>query len=380
MNILNFTEKHEAYRKRFKQFLQKEVTPFVEDWEKQHMNPKSVWKKMGAEGFLCPWVAIEYGGLGEDLLYSMVVNEELVRTNHSGLMVYLHSDIVVPYLETFGSEEQKQKYLPGCVSGDVLMAVAMTEPDTGSDIAAISTTAVEEEDEVVISGSKTFISIGLNCDLVVVAAKDPAVEKPHQALSLYLVEDGTPGFSKGSKIDKMGMHSQDTAELFFNNCRIPKANRLGEKGQGFIMLMRKLQQERLMVSLQAVNSAEFALDWMVDYCKNSSNQDSGLFRSQAVQFALAEMTTEVKIGQTFVYKLIADHLEKLDVVQETSMAKYWTTDLLKRTVGRALDLIGDYGTREECPLVRTWRDAQIYSIFAGTNEIMKTIVAKQILK
>ncbi|MBU3913934.1 acyl-CoA dehydrogenase family protein, partial [bacterium] len=271
----------------------------------------------------------------------------------------------------------KKKYLPGCATGDVLMAVAMTEPDTGSDIAGISTTAVEDGNVVVINGSKTFISIGHNCDLVVVAATDPAVEKPHQALSLYLVEDGAPGFEKGNKINKMGMHSQDTAELFFNNCRIPKSNRLGEKGQGFVMLMRKLQQERLMVSLQAVDSAEFALNWVINYIKNLSNKETGLSKSQAVQFALAEMATDIKIGKTFVHKLMADHLEKLNVVQETSMAKYWTTDMLKRTVGRALDLIGDHGTHEKCPLARTWRDAQIYSIFAGTNEIMKLIISKQ---
>ncbi|MBU2648986.1 acyl-CoA dehydrogenase family protein [bacterium] len=380
MEILHFTEQHEAYRNRFQDFLQKVVTPFIDDWERDHMHPKSVWKKMGAAGFLCPWVATEYGGMGGDLLYSMVINRELARTNHTGLIVYLHSDIVVPYLATFGTEAQKKKFLPGCITGDVIMAVAMTEPDTGSDIAAITTTAVEEGDEVVINGSKTFISIGQNCDLVVVAARDPSVANPYQALSLYLVEDGTPGFSKGNKIDKMGMHSQDTSELFFHNCRIPLSNRLGEKGQGFLQLMQKLQQERLMVALQAVDSAEFALDWIVDRCKHPPAASADLLQSQAVQFALAEMATEVKIGKTFVYKLIADHMEKKDVVQETSMAKYWTTDLLKRTVGRGLDLIGAEGTRESCPIVRTWRDAQIYSIFAGTNEIMKTIIAKQMFK
>lgn len=380
MGLLKFTEEHESYRERFNRFLQKEVIPFADKWEAEHINPKSAWKKMGSEGFLCPWVTSEYGGLGGNLLHSMVVNRELARTNLTGLIVYLHSDIIVPYVDTFGTTEQKKKYLPGCVSGDTLMAVAMTEPDTGSDLAAISTTAVEEGHEVVINGSKTFISIGQNCDLVVVAARDPEVEKPHQALSLYLVEDGTPGFEKGSVIDKMGMHSQDTSELFFNNCRIPTSNRLGEKGNGFVMLMQKLQQERLMVALQAVDSAEFALDWVVGYIKGPSPEAAALSRSQAVQFELAEMATELEIGKTFTHKLMADHLEKREVTRETSMAKYWTTDLLKRTVGRALDLIGAEGARESCPLARTWRDAQIYSIFAGTNEIMKTIIAKQMLK
>jgi acyl-CoA dehydrogenase len=380
MGRLNFTKQHKDYRNRLKAFLHKEVLPCIDDWEKDHMTPKSAWKKIGAAGFLCPWVDKEYGGMGGDFLYSIIIAEEMARTNHTGLMVYLHSDIVVPYIDAFGTEAQKRKYLPGCVSGDVVAAVAMTEPDSGSDLASLSATAVEEGDEVVINGNKTFISIGYNCDVVIVAAKDPAIENPHKAISLYLVEDGTPGFTRGSKFEKMGMHSQDTVELFFNNCRIPKENQLGQKGQGFVMLMQKLQQERLMVSLQSLWSAEFALEWFIEYCRNSSSNDSRFSESQAVHFALAEMATDVKIGKTFLYQLVADHMAKKNIVIETSMAKFWATDLAKRITGRILDLVGAAGAREKCPVVRTWRDVQVYSIFAGSNEIMKTIISKQMLK
>ncbi len=371
MGLLNFTEQHKTYRSDFRSFLATEVFPHVDDWEQDHMTPKSAWKKMGQAGFLCPWVSIEYGGMGGDFLHSIIVNEELTRTNHTGLMAYLHSDIVVPYIDTFGTENQKKKYLPGCVSGDVILAVAMTEPDSGSDLASMSTTALEKGDEVVINGSKTFISIGYNCDVVIVAAKDPEVANPHKAISLYLVEDGTPGFKRGSKFKKMGMHSQDTAELFFNNCRISKKNRLGEKGAGFVMLMQKLQQERLLVSLMSVWAAQFALDWAIDHCRLST--------SQAVQFALAEMTTDVAIGKNFVYTLVADHMEKKSIVTQTSMAKFWTSDMAKRVTAKILEIVGTAGLKENCPISRTWRDVQVYSIFAGSNEIMKTIIAKQIL-
>jgi len=380
MEILKFTEQHEAYRKRLKAFLQKELVPHIDTWENDHLTPKSVWHKIGAAGFLCPWIANEYGGMGADFLHSLVVNEELVRTNYTGLMVYLHSDIIVPYIDTFGTEAQKKKYLPGCVSGDIIMAVAMTEPDSGSDLASLSTTAVEEGDEIVLNGSKTFISIGHSCDLVILAAKDPAVDNPHKAISLYLVEDGTPGFKRGNKIEKMGMHGSDTAELYFNNCRIPRENQLGEKGQGFVMLMQKLQQERLMVALQSVWNAEFAVEWAIEHCRTSGQNGSRLSNSQAVQFALAEMASEVIIGKTFVHKLVADHMDKKNIVKETSMAKYWTSDLAKRITGRILELIGADGARKSCPISRTWRDVQVNSIFAGTNEIMKTIIAKQLLK
>ena len=228
MEILNFTKNHLQFRGRLQAFLAEEVTPFADQWEEDKIVPKSVWRKMGQGGFLCTDVAPEYGGLGGDFLYSLIVAEEMTRTWQTGLITALHSDIVVPYISSFGSEALKTKYLPGCVSGEIVTAVAMTEPGAGSDLASITTTAVEEGAEVVIDGSKTFISNGLNADLVVVAARDPAVENPYEALSLYVIESGTSGFTRGRHLEKMGMWSQDTAELFFSKCRVPKENRIGD--------------------------------------------------------------------------------------------------------------------------------------------------------
>ncbi len=376
MEILNYTEEHNLFRERLRAFLEKEVTPFADQWEKDGIVPKSAWKKMGQGGFLCMDVPVEYGGMGGDFLYAVIASEEMTKTWITGLATPLHSDIVVPYISSFGSEELKKKYLPGCVSGDIVTAVAMTEAGAGSDLASLATTAVEEGDEVVIDGSKTFISNGLNADLVVVAARDPEVENPYEALSLYLVESETPGFSTGRHLEKMGMWSQDTAELFFSKCRIPKKNRLGDKGMGFLMLMDKLQQERLVCAIMGVTGAERILEWTMDYCKQTSVSGKPLSKSQAVRFALVEMATEVKLGRTFVDKLVADHIEKKDVIVETSMAKYWTTEMLNRVANRSLDLCGDFGTLEKCPIVRAWRDAKILTIFAGTNEIMKNIAAK----
>jgi acyl-CoA dehydrogenase len=376
MDILKYTEAHIDFRKRLRDFLVEEVTPFVDQWEADRIVPKNVWQKMGQNGFLCMDVPPEYGGQGADFLHSVIVLEELTRTWHTGLAAALHSDIVVPYISSYGSEALKKKYLPGCVSGDIVTAVAMTEPDAGSDLAGMRTAAVEEGDEVVIDGSKIFISNGINADLVVLAARDPAVEDPYQAISLYLVESGTPGFERGRHLEKMGMWSQDTAELFFSRCRIPKANRLGDKGMGFLMLMGKLQPERLVCALGAVAAAEGIIEWTLNHCKTTAVKGKPLSKSQAVQFALVEMTTEVKIGRAFIDKLISDHMEGKDVIIETSMAKYWTTEMLNRVANRSIDLCGDYGMLEKCPLVRAWRDAKVMTIFAGTNEIMKNIAAK----
>jgi len=376
MDILSYTEAHRQFRKRLQAFLEKEVTPFAPQWERDHIVPREIWSKMGQAGFLCMDVPQQYGGMGGDFLYSVIVIEELAKTPQSGLVANLHNDIVVPYITKFGSEEQKRKYLPGCVSGEIVTALAMTEPDAGSDLSNMKTAAVEEGDHVIIDGSKTFISNGILADLVVLAARDPDAEDPYQAISLYLVESDTPGFSRGRHLEKMGMWSQDTAELFFSKCRVPVQNRLGEKGVGFLQLMEKLQPERLVCAVGAVAGAEHILEWTLDHCKNTIVSGKAISKSQAIQFALVEMATDVKIGRTFVDKLIADHMGGENVVIETSMSKFWTTDLLNRVANRALDLCGDFGMLEKCPMARAWRDAKVTTIFAGTNEIMKGIVAK----
>ncbi len=376
MEILSYTQEHRLFRDAVRKYLEGEVVPHVDQWEKDGLVPKEAWRKMGEQGFLCMDVPEAYGGFGVDFLYSMIVSEELVRARATGLMTPLHSDVVVPYITAFGSEEQKQRYLPGCVTGEIITAIAMTEPHTGSDLAAIKTTAVEDGDEVVLNGSKTFISSGINCDLVIVAARDPAAKDPHQALSLYLVEDGTPGFEKGKQIEKIGLHAADTAEMFFQDCRIPKANLLGPKGGGFLMLMQKLAQERLMVAIIAVASAERMLEWTIQYCKERHAFGRPLSKFQNSRFVLVEMATEVKLGRTFLDKLIADHMENQNIVVEVSMAKYWTSEMAMRVADRCLQLHGGYGYCEEYPIARAWRDTRVLSIFAGTSEIMKVVAAR----
>jgi len=406
MEIINYSEEHRIFRNSLRRYLEKEVIPHVEAWEEAGIVPRSAWKGMGEQGFLCMGVPEEYGGLGADFLYSVIVIEEMVRTNHSGLAAALHSDIIVPYIVAFASEEQKRKYLPGCVSGDIITAIAMTEPNAGSDLAAMRTTAIEcggvaasnggnngtdnagKSDEAgvaarnrggdyfVINGQKTFISNGINCDLLILAAKDPAEQNPHAAVDLFLVEAGTKGFEKGKKIKKVGWHSQDTAELFFTDCRIPKANRMGDKGTGFLKLMLKLQQERLVCAIAAVAAAELILEITIQYCKERTAFGRPISKFQHTQFELVEMATEVKLGRTFLDKLIVDHMEGRNIVVEVSMAKYWTTDMACRVADRGVQLFGGYGYCEEYPIARAWRDTRVMRIFAGTNEIMKSIAAR----
>jgi alkylation response protein AidB-like acyl-CoA dehydrogenase len=377
MNILSYTDAHDTFRRRLRAFLDAEVVPEIHRWETEtHIVPREIWRRMGDQGFLCMGVPPAYGGPGLDFLYSVIVIEEIGRTNHNGLAAPLHSDIVVPYILSYGSEAQKQQYLPGCVSGETITAVAMTEPGVGSDLASMATTAVQAGDGFVLDGAKTFITNGINADLIVVAAKDPAVENPHQAISLYLVEADTPGFSRGRHLEKMGYHSQDTAELFFSNCRIPAENRLGQAGSGFLMLMEKLQQERLVVAVMAQAQAELTLDWATRHLRRELVDGSPRARSQDVQFALVEMATEVRLGRTFLDTLIVDHMAGKNVVVETSMAKYWISEMAHRTAARCLDLCGPEAVLERCPVVRIFRDTRVMSIFAGTNEIMKQVAGK----
>lgn len=377
MDILRYSEEHQIFRRNLRRFVETELVPQVDGWEEAGIVPREAWRKMGEQGYLCMGLPEEYGGLGADFLFSVIVAEELTRAGAGGLAAPLHSDIVVPYIASYGSEELKARYLPGCATGELITAVAMTEPNTGSDLAAIRTTAVEEDGgTVVINGQKTFISNGINCDVVVVAARDPGVEDPHQALDLYVVEAGTPGFVRGKKIPKIGLHSQDTAELFFEDCRIPAGNRLGVKGSGFLMLMDKLAPERLMVAIIAVASAERMLEWTMDYVKERKAFGKPISKFQNTQFTLVELATEVRLGRTFTDKIIADYMEGQNVVVEVSMAKYWCAEMASRVADRCLQLHGGWGYCEEYPIARAWRDARVLSIFAGTSEIMKVIAAR----
>ncbi len=330
MEILKYTPEHHEFRQKVRAYFEDKIIPNIEQWEKDHIVPASVWKDIGEAGFLCTATPKEYGGHGLDFLYSVIMTEETGKSGFSGLTLGLHSDIVVPYIETFGTEEQKKKFLPGCVTGDIITSVAMTEPDTGSDLSSMTTTAVEDGDDIIIDGTKTFISNGLNTHLCVVAARDPAVDNPYEAISLYLVEGDRPGFERGRHLDKMGFNSQDTSELFFSKCRIPKENLLGEKGGGFIILMQKLQQERLICAIGAVVAAEQIVEKATQYCQQTTRNGKPMSKFQAVQFELVEMATEAKIARTFLDKLIAEHIEGENVVVEVSMSKFWTTDLANK--------------------------------------------------
>jgi acyl-CoA dehydrogenase len=376
MDIIQYTDEHRIFRQTLRKYLEKEITPHAEEWEEAGIVPREAWKKMGDQGFLCTAVTEEYGGAGGDFLYSVIVAEEMARTNFNGLMASLHSDIIVPYIVSFGSEAQKKKYLPGCVSGAIITAIAMTEPNTGSDLAAIRTTAVEQGGEIVFNGQKTFISNGINCDLLILAAKDPAVANPHQAVDLFIVEAGTPGFEKGRQIKKIGWHSQDTAELYFTDCRVPAGNRLGEKGSGFLKLMLKLQQERLMCAIGAQAGAELMLEMTIQYCKERVAFGRPISKFQHTQFEIVEMATDIRLGRTFLDKLIVDHMEGKDIVVDVSMSKFWITDMACRVADRCVQLHGGYGYCEEYPIARAWRDIRVTRIFAGTNEIMKMICAR----
>ncbi|HBN26132.1 MAG TPA: acyl-CoA dehydrogenase [Desulfobacteraceae bacterium] len=376
MDIIKYTQEHKIFRKRVQNFVKKEIIPNIEQWEKEKIFPKSFWRLMGKEGLLCTTLPPEYGGSGHDLLYSVILLEECSQSNQSGLGAFMHSDVFVSYISTFGSDEIKKKYLPGCVSGEIITALAMTEPGVGSDLASMETTAVDDGDSVIINGAKIFISNGINCGIAVVAARNPEIENPYGAISLYVVEEGTPGFEKGNKLNKLGMHSQDTAELFFTDCRVPKKNILGGKGTGFKMMMDKLQQERLFTALWAISKSEYVLKQLMEIYKENSGAGKSIPKSQSNQFAIVEMATDIKLGRTFVDKLIVEHIAKKNIVDQTSMAKFWATEMIRRVTNKSLDICGEAAMLESCPMARHWRDIRSWSIFAGTNEIMKTIVSK----
>ena len=374
-----FTEEHQSFRKSFRQFVERDITPHQARWRDNGQVDRDAWRKAGAQGFLCPWLDEKYGGAGADFICSVIIMEELARAYESGFAMALHSDIIVPYLYSFGTEEQKQRWLPGCASGEIVTALGMTEPGTGSDLAALATTAVKDGSDYVINGSKTFISNGQLCDLVIVAAKtdmDPA--NAHKGISLFVVEANRTGFTKGKRLHKMGMTSQDTSELFFEDCRIPATNLLGAEGAGFMMLMQKLQQERLCVAVGAVSGAEQVLADTIAYTKERKAFGKPISKFQNTQFKLVECLAKVEVGRAYVDKVIAEHVAGKYLVKECSIAKFWTTDMAQEVCDDCLQFFGGYGYMTEYPVARAFMDARVQRIYAGTNEIMKVIVAKQL--
>ncbi|CAM3237062.1 acyl-CoA dehydrogenase family protein [Filibacter tadaridae] len=371
------TDDHVLFRKSLRKFLEKEAIPQYESWEKKRLIPVSFWKRLGEMGFLCPHVEEKYGGLGLDFSFSVIIGEELERVGASLTGVGLHNDIVVPYIESFGTDEQKARWLPGCITADFITAIAMTEPGVGSDLANVQTTAVKEGDHYVVNGQKTFITNGINSNLVLVVVKtDANAEKKHRGISLLMIEEGTPGFTKGRKLDKVGMHAQDTAELFFEDCRVPAANLIGTEGKGFSYLMEKLQQERLVVALAAQTASEDMLDMTLEYVKSRYAFGKPIGSFQNTQFKLAEIATKVELGKAFLESLIEDHIAGKDVVSKVSMAKYWLTETAQEISAECMQLHGGYGYMEEYKIARRYRDIPVASIYAGTNEIMKVIIAK----
>ena len=373
-----FTEEHELFRQQFRRFAEKEIEPKVATWNARGMSDRDTWQRAGAEGFLGAAAPVEYGGAGGDFLYDAIIMEEMAWLRAHAMMISLHSDICMPYLVSYASEAQKRKYLPGVIAGTTLLGIAMTEPSTGSDLASVQTKAIRDGDHYVLNGSKMFISNGQIGDLFIVVAKtDPSADPPHRGISLLLVEADSPGFVRGRKLDKLGLRGQDTSELAFEDCVVPAANLLGEEGQGFKMLMAKLQQERLCIAVGSMGSCRRALEDTVAYVKQRHAFGQPIAAFQNTQFKLAELATEVEIGQAFVDKLLVAHVRGDEIVKEVSMAKWWTTDLQKRLTGECVQLHGGYGFMQEYPISTDYADAAVQSIYAGSNEIMKVIIARR---
>ncbi|AJD47351.1 acyl-CoA dehydrogenase [Isoalcanivorax pacificus W11-5] len=373
-----FTSDHETFRDTVRRFLENEAVPHHEQWEKTGQVPAELWRKAGEQGFLCPMVAEEYGGIGADFLYSVVVSEEVSRLGLTGIGWGLHTDIVAPYIEHYGSEEQKKKYLPKMVTGELITAIAMSEPAAGSDLQGIKTTAQKDGDHYVINGSKTFITNGQNADLVIVVAKtDPT--KGAKGISLFLIEAGTPGFEKGKNLNKVGMKAQDTSELFFQDVRVPADALLGQEGMGFIYLMQELPQERLNIAVNAISMAESAVQLTIDYVKDRKAFGRSVAEFQNTQFKLAELHTEVEAARVYLDRCIELHLQKKLDVPTAAAVKYFTTDLQCKVIDECLQLHGGYGYMWEYPIARMFADSRVQRIYGGTNEIMKSIISKAIL-
>jgi acyl-CoA dehydrogenase len=375
-------EEHEAFRRTVRSFIEKEITPHHAQWETDGQVSRDVWTRAGAQGLLCFDVAEEYGGPGvTDFRYNMVLAEELTRAGAHGPGFPVHTDIIVPYLSSLGTDEQKQRWLPGCVSGETITAIAMTEPGAGSDLQGIRTTAVDKGDHYVLNGSKTFISNGAMADLVIVVARtDTATDGGlgHKGISLLVVERGMAGFDRGRNLDKVGMHAQDTSELFFDDVVVPKENLLGEEGSGFVSLMTHLPQERLSIATMAAAACEAVLDLCLTYVKEREAFGRPIGKFQNTRFVIAEMATEAHIARVFVDDCVRRHnTVELDA-KLASMAKWWTTELQKKIVDQGVQLFGGYGYMTEYPIAKAFMDSRVQTIYGGTTEIQKEIIGRSL--
>jgi alkylation response protein AidB-like acyl-CoA dehydrogenase len=375
-----FDDEHEAFRESFSSWIEKEVTPHYLEWEAAGIAPRSMFTSAGQFGFLGMQIPEHHGGGGsDDFRFNQVIAEELAAAGigGAGLGLTLHNDVTTPYFLEFTNDEQKERWLPGIASGELITAIAMTEPGTGSDLAGIASTAVRDGDEYVVNGSKTFITNGINADLVVVAAKTDPTQR-HAGMSLMVVERDTEGFERGRNLEKIGMHSNDTAELFFTDARVPAANLLGEEGAGFRYLTNNLAQERLSIAVTGLATARAALGWALEYVRERTAFGAQIAEFQNTKFVLAEVATEVDIVQAYVDQCVLAHNRRELSAADAAKAKYWCTDLQKRATDRCLQLFGGYGYMIEYPIARAYADARVTSIYGGTNEVMKTIIAKSL--
>jgi alkylation response protein AidB-like acyl-CoA dehydrogenase len=376
-----FDNDHELFRTSFRSFVEAEVAPHHLQWSHDGIVPRELFVEAGKHGFLAMAAPERHGGGGvEDFRYNVIISEELQRAGSggAGLGITLHNDITLPYLLKLGSDEQKQRWLPGICSGETITAIAMTEPGMGSDLAGMGTSAIRDGDHFVVNGSKTFITNGINADLVIVAVKtDPA--QRHAGMSLLVVERGMAGFERGRNLDKIGLHSQDTAELFFNDVHVPVANLLGEEGKGFAHLVDNLPQERLSIAVAGIAAARAALDWTIAYTTERKAFGQPIAAFQNSRFVLAELATEVEIGQVFVDRCVEALNAGELTAEEAAMAKWWCTELQNKVADRCLQLHGGYGYMTEYPIARAFADARVTTIYGGTTEIMKGLIAKKLL-
>jgi alkylation response protein AidB-like acyl-CoA dehydrogenase len=375
-----FDAEHEQFRDTVRAWLAKEIVPHHEQWEDDGIVPRSVFVAAGQLGLLGMAVPEEFGGGGvDDFRYNVVLSEEIQRAgvNSAGLGLTLHNDICLPYFLRYCSDDQRARWLPGIASGALITAIAMTEPGIGSDLAGMATTAVAQGDHYVVNGSKTFITNGINADLVITAVKTDPTQR-HRGMSLLVVERGMDGFERGRNLDKIGMHAQDTAELFFTDVAVPVENRLGDEGEGFVYLVNNLPQERLSIAVAALAGADAALEWTLEYVKerHAFGQPIGSFQNS--RFWMAEMRTEIEVTQTFADRCIEALNAGELTVEEAAMAKWWCTELQKRVVDRCVQLHGGYGYMREYPIARAYTDARITTIYGGTTEIMKEIIGKSL--
>ena len=372
-----FGPEHETFRDSVRRFMDTEVKPNDERWQEQGYADRDVWKKAGAYGFLCSSMPEQYGGSGADKLYSIILIEEQARANNSTLGFGLHSEIVAPYLNRYGSETLKKKYLPKMAAGEQIGAIAMSEPGAGSDLQSVKTSAIRKGDTYIVNGSKTFITNGWNADLVIVVAKtDPS--KGAKGTSLVVVDTSMKGFTKGKRLKKMGLKGQDTAELFFDNVEVPAENLLGQEGNGFVYLMQELPWERMQIAIGAVAKTEAAIEWTKDYVRERKAFGKPVASFQNTRFKLAECTTETQVARVFVDKCIELLLAGTLDAAAAAMAKYWVSDLECKVIDECLQLHGGYGFMWEFPISRAYVDARVQRIYGGTNEIMKEVISRSI--